>query len=131
MTEALTTYFRKLWSTDGFVHAGTLENASITLENLGEISPVCGNPDDYMALYVCVSGNVIDDIRYVCLNDPANNVALEMLCALVKGKTLDEVAAVSDDAFCRLLGAEDPLLREKGRVLLKELNNKILEYRTR
>ncbi len=131
MTEAVAAYFRKLWSTGGFAYAGFFENPSIKLENLGEISPVCGNPDNYMALYVHVNGNVIDDIKYVCLNDPVNNVALEMLCGLMRGRTLDEAAEVNDDAFCELLGSEDQLLRETGSILLQELNNKILEYKSR
>ncbi len=130
MTEALAAYFRKLWSTDGFPFAGRLENPSIKLENIGEISPVCGNPDNYMALYVHVDANVIEDIKYVCLNDPTNNVALEMLCGLMKGKTLDEAAEVKNNAFCELLGSEDELLRERGGILLQELKNKILEYKS-
>ncbi len=130
MTEALAVYFHKLMDT-GFPYIGTLENPSISLENLGQISPVCGNSDDYTALYVSVRSNMIDDIKYVCLNDPTTNVALDMLCVLMKGKTLDEAADLTDDAFCQLLGSEDELLRQKASVLLTALNSKILEYRAR
>ncbi len=127
MTEALIAYYRRLLD-KGFEYSGSLENASITLENFGEVSPVCGNPDDYMRLYIRVNDSVIDDIRYACITDPTTNVALEILCALAKGKTLDEVAGLREDAFSQFLGSEDEGLKDKARGLLELLNKGILEY---
>jgi NifU-like protein involved in Fe-S cluster formation len=130
MTEALIAYYRKLLE-KGFEYSGSVENASITLENFGEVSPVCGNPDDYMRLFIRVTDSIVDDIRYACITDPTTNVALEILCSLVKGKTLDEAADLREDAFSQFLGSEDEGLRNKARGLLELLNKGILEYRTK
>jgi len=42
---------------------------------------------DFMQLYINVINNRIDDIKYMCQCDPTANVAVEILCALLKGKT--------------------------------------------
>ena len=47
MHEATRAYYQKLIKT-GFEHIGKIENAAIFLENFGEVSPVCGNPDDFL-----------------------------------------------------------------------------------
>jgi len=130
MTEALIGYYRRLLD-KGFEYSGSLENASITLENFGEVSPVCGNPDDYMRLFIRVNDSAIDDIRYACITDPTTNVALEILCALAKGKTMDEAAGLQEDDFSQFLGIEDVGLKDKARGLLELLNKGILEYRAK
>lgn len=128
MDQNLITYYRTLLDS-GFHYSGYLDNPSVTLENFGEVSPVCGNPDDYMRLYIRVTDNVIDDIKYACITDPTTNVALEVLCALTKGKTIDEFADLTDEAFCRLVGSEDKGLREKARVLLDLVRTGILTHK--
>ncbi len=130
MNEALIAYYRRLME-KGFEYAGMIENPSITLETFGEVSAVCGNPDDYMMLYIRVLDNVIDDVRYACISDPTTNVALEVLCALVKGKTLDEAAGVKEDAFSRFLGTEDEGLQKRARDLLELLKTEILRYKAK
>jgi NifU-like protein involved in Fe-S cluster formation len=129
MTDALIAYYRKLMNT-GFDYSGMVENASITLENFGEVSPVCGNPDDYMRLYIRVDDDTIQDIRYSCITDPTTNVALEILCALMMGRTLNEAADVKEDAFSSFLGSEDKGLQEKAKELLKLFNTGILKYKS-
>lgn len=127
MTEALIAYYRKLMDT-GFEYSGMVENPSITLENFGEVSPVCGNPDDYLRLFIRVGDSAIQDIKYACISDPTTNVALEILCALIKGKTLDEATDVKEDAFSLFLGSEDKGLEEKAKELVKLLSGGILQY---
>lgn len=129
MTEALIAYYRRLMDT-GFEYSGMVEDPSITLENFGEVSPVCGNPDDYMRLYIRVDDSTIQDIKYACITDPTTNVALEMLCALMKGKGLNEAAEVKEGAFSLFLGSEDEGLEEKAKELLKLLNAGILQYKS-
>ncbi|MCG9968760.1 iron-sulfur cluster assembly scaffold protein [Pelotomaculum terephthalicicum JT] len=129
MHEAVMTYYHRLLKT-GFEYIGKLENASISLKTFGEVSPVCGNTDDFLYLYIQVVDNLISDIKYECISDPTTNVAIEILCTLVKGKTLDEAALIKEDAFSQFLGCEDELMREKAKFLLELFNGEILRYKT-
>jgi len=69
--------------------------------------------------------------RYTCSRAPVTNVAVEILCDLVKGKTLDEAAGVTEQAFDRVLGSEDEDLREKARGLLELLKRGVSRYGSR
>ncbi|NLX90979.1 MAG: iron-sulfur cluster assembly scaffold protein [Firmicutes bacterium] len=129
MHQAITAYYQKLLKT-GFEHTGKIENASIFLETFGEVSPVCGNTDDFLYLYIQVEGNLITDIKYQCICDPATNVSIEILCTLVKGKTLDEAAFIKEEAFSQFLGCEDEMLQEKARLLLELLKGEIFRHKT-
>ena len=42
----------------------------------------------HAALYPVVDDDRINDIKYLCSCEPTANVAVEVLCTLVKGKTL-------------------------------------------
>lgn len=128
MHEAIMAYYRRLSKT-GFEYAGKLENASIFLKTFGEVSPVCGNTDDFLYLYIHVADGILTDIRYQCICDPASNVAIEVFCTLVKGKTLDQAALVKEDAFSQFLGCDDRGMREKARFLQELLNEGILRYK--
>lgn len=129
MHEAIIAYYQGLLKT-GFEHTGKLENASIFLKTFGEVSPVCGNADDFLNLYIQVVNNRISDIKYQCISDPTTNVAIEVLCTLLKGKTLDEAALIKEDAFSLFLGCEDEGMRKKAKFLLELLNKEILRYKT-
>ncbi len=128
MDEAVIRYYRRLLRTS-FEHAGSLENPSIYVDSVAEQLINCGNMGNYMQLYVRVAGNTIVDIRYVCSCPPASNVAAEILCALVKGKTLDEAAGVRRQAFFQLLGSESNELGEKAEALLELLKRGIARYK--
>lgn len=130
MEDAVLAYYRGLFR-KGFTNAGSIENASMYLETYGENSPVCGSTDDFMDLYVRVVNNAIEDIRYQCICCPTTNVAVEILCDLVKGKSLDEAAVITADAFPQFLDYEDKLLRKKAQALLEFLNNGIVDYKVR
>jgi len=60
------------------------------------------------------------------ISNPTTNVAIEVFCTLVKGKTLDEAALIKEDAFSQFLGCEDELMREKAKYLMEFLNEGIL-----
>ncbi|SEM63308.1 NifU-like N terminal domain-containing protein [Syntrophus gentianae] len=129
MDEVVMAYYRKLVET-GFEHAGSLEDASIFLENFAEISPACGgNTNDFMHIYINVVNEIISDIKYRSICDQTTNVAIEVLCTLVKGKTLGEVAGVTEQTFSRFLGSEDKRLQETAKDLLEFLNKGIADYR--
>lgn len=128
MDEAIIQYYRRLLRTR-FEHAGSFENASIFLDTTGDKVVICGKPDDFMQLYINVVNNRINDIKYTCVCDPTANVAVEILCTLVKGKTLDEAASVPEQAFYQLLGSDGEDLQKKVRGLKEFLNSGITRYK--
>ena len=128
MHKVISTYYQKLIKT-GFEHLGKIENAAIFLENFGEIGYNCGANDDFMYVYIQVDNNLITDIKYQCICDPVTNVSLEILCTLVKGKTLDEAALIKGEAFYQFLGCEDEMLQEKVKSLLELFNDGIIRYK--
>jgi len=129
MDEAVIKSYRKLLKT-GFEHFGSFENASIFLDSVGEKVLICGNTNDFMQLYINVVNNRIENIRYVCVCDPTANVAVEILCTLVKGKTLDEAAGLTEQAFGQFLGSDGEELQKKAKGLLELLKRGIVKYQT-
>ena len=128
MDEAVIKYYRRLLKTD-FENAGSFENASIFVEAIGEKMIHCGNTGNYMQLYLNVINNRIDDIKYLCSCEPTANVAVEVLCDLMKGKSLDEAAGISEQAFYQCIGCEGEELRLKVRGLLEMMNEGIAGYK--
>ena len=82
-----------------------------------------------MQLYIKVAENRIDDIKYICSCDPAANVAVEILCTLVKGKTLEESAAITEQDFFRFIGCESEELGKRAKNLLELFSNGIRRIR--
>jgi NifU-like protein involved in Fe-S cluster formation len=128
--EAIIKYYRRLLKTD-FENSGSLENASIFVEAIGEKMIHCGNTGNYMQLYLNVTGNKIDEIKYLCSCEPTANVAVEVLCTLAKGKTLDEASTLSEQAFYQSIGCEGEELKIKVSGLLELLNEGIAKYKTK
>jgi NifU-like protein involved in Fe-S cluster formation len=128
MDEAVIRYYRRLLRTR-FEHAGSFENPSFFVDSVAEQFVNCGTMGNYMQLYVRVVNNTIEDIRYLCSCPPASNVAVEILCDLVKGKTLDEAADVERQAFFQFLGSESDELGEKAEALLELLKRGISRYK--
>ena len=129
MDEAVIKYYRKLLKT-GFENAGKIENASFFLDSAGEKVMICGAAGDYMQLYVNISDNTIADIKYMCVCEPTANVAVEVLCVLMKGKTLEEAAAIKKETFFSYIGSDGADLQQKVNGLLALLNKGIVRYRT-
>ena len=127
MDEAVIKYYRKLLKT-GFKYSGTIENASIFLDTTTEKLLICGSTGDFMQLYVNVVNNKIDNIKYMCVCDPTANVAVEIMCDLAMGKTLNEVAVVNEEAFYRLLGSNGEELQKKVKGLLELLKKGVQRY---
>ena len=129
MDEAVIKFYRKLLKI-GFEHFGSFENASIFLDSVGEKVLICGSTNDLMQLYINVVNNRIENIKYMCVCDPTANVAVEILCTLVKGKTLDEAAGLAEQAFYQFLGSGGEELKKKARGLLELLKLGIVRYQT-
>ncbi len=129
MDEAVIKYYRRLLRED-FPNAGELDHPSVFVEAIGERLINCGNTGNYMQLYLQVADRRIVDIKYLCACEPAANVAVEVLCTLVKGKTLDEATGITEEPFYQFLGSRDEGLRKKVRGLLELLNEGIASYHT-
>ena len=120
-------YYRQLLRT-GFEHSGSIENPTLFLDSVTEEIVHCGNIGNYMQLYVHIQGEIIDEIKYICSCDPPANVAVEILCALVKEKTLTEAAAIKPEAFLEFLGTTNEEFRKRVESLLELLNKGIDRY---
>jgi NifU-like protein involved in Fe-S cluster formation len=127
MDEAVIKYYRRLLKED-FPNAGALDYPSVFVEAIGEKLINCGNTGNYMQLYLQVADRRIADIKYLCACEPVANVAVEVLCSLVKGKTLDEAAGITEEPFYQFLGSRDEELRKKVLGLLEMLQEGIARY---
>ena len=128
MDKVVIQWYRKLLEV-GFEHSGTFENPSIFVEAIGEQILSCGNSGNFMQLYIDVVDNTINDIKYTCICNPTANVAIEVLCTLTKGKTVDEVSSMTEEAFYRLVGSEGEELQAKVKGVLELLNKGIVQFR--
>ena len=128
MDELVIKYYRQLLRT-GFRHAGTLENPSIFLDSVGEKIYICGHLGrNYMHIYININGDTVSDIKYKCLCDPTGNVVDEILCNLVKGKTLAETVTLTEESFVREMGSRGEDFLKKSRGIIELLNRGIARY---
>jgi NifU-like protein involved in Fe-S cluster formation len=127
--EVVLKYYRKLLKT-GFENAGKLDTPSIFLESVGD-GRVCGHAGDYMHIFINVTDDRIDGMKYLCTCDPTANVAVEILCILVKGKRLDEAQDITEDMLLQRLGTTGQDFRNKARGLLELLNQGLTQYQMR
>jgi NifU-like protein involved in Fe-S cluster formation len=121
MDQAVIRYYRNLLKT-GFNHAGSLENPSIFLDTVNEKLPICGNIGNYLHLYLYIHNDIIDDIKYLCTCDPTTNVAVEILCFLIKGKTVAAARTISKESFFNILGVQSQELGKKAEGLMDLMN---------
>lgn len=124
MDQAVIKYYRQLLKT-GFRHNGSLEKPSIFLDTVSENIPICGNIGDYLHLYVNISEDLIVEIKYLCTCDPTSNVAIEIFCELVEGKTIEEFKTIREDAFDAYIEPLSDDLRKKARGLIDLLERGI------
>ncbi len=130
MDEKVTSYYRRLLRED-FPNSGELENPSAFVEAVGGRLIHCGNTGNYMQLYLRAEEGRIVRVAYLCSCEPAANVAVEILCDLAKGKTLDEADALTEEPFCRLLETRDGVFLEKAVGLLELLREATAKIRSR
>lgn len=130
MDQAVTKLYRKYIKED-FPNSGELENASIFAEAIGQHMIDCGETGNYMQLYLQVEGQRIADIKYLCSCEPVANVAVEILCDLVKGRTLEAAAELTEEPFYQIIGSRDEEIRRKVRGLLELLHEGIASYTRR
>ena len=113
MDEAVIKYYRRLLKEE-FPNSGALDHPSVFVEAVGEKLINCGNTGNYMQLYLQVADQRIADIKYLCACEPVANVAVEVLCTLVKGKTLDEAASLTEEPFYQFVGSAGRRIPQEG-----------------
>ncbi len=129
MDEKAIAYYRRLLKED-FPNARELDNPSVFIEAVGEHLINCGNTGNYMRLYLRLDDDRITDIAYLCSCEPAANVAVEILCTLMKGKTLEEALDLTEEPFFLLLGSRDEKFLKKTVGLLALLKEGIARHRS-
>lgn len=127
MDKVIINYYRYLLK-ENFPNAGELDQANIFVEAIGGKLINCGNTGNYMQLFMNVVANRITNIKYRCSCEPVANVAVEILCNVMKGKTLEEVAGLSEETFFQLLGTCDEALGRKVKGLLELIAEGINNY---
>jgi NifU-like protein involved in Fe-S cluster formation len=131
LDEKVVKYYRALCQ-NGFEHAGELGNPSIFLDTVGEKIRICSHVSHaYMHIYINVRDGIIDDIKYLCTCDPTANVVVEILCGLVKGKTVAAAGALTNESFTRALGGGDAEFRKKVRGIIELLHRGLARYKAR
>ena len=105
-------------------------------KNVGQIK----NPDaiginkndrcgDVMKIYLKIKNNKIKDIKFQTLGCPAAIAASDILCELVKGKTLEQAEKINERKITKKLGGL-PLFKVHCSVLgAKTLKKAILDYK--
>jgi NifU-like protein involved in Fe-S cluster formation len=121
MDQSVIHYYRKLLK-DGFEHAGLLENPSLYLDTVNENIPICGNPGNYLHLYIQIDSGIINDIKYLCSCDPPANVAVEIFCTLATGKSIEDVKHLTKEVFFDYLGGQSEELSKKAEGLIALFN---------
>jgi NifU-like protein involved in Fe-S cluster formation len=130
MDEVVVKFYRKLCR-EGFEHTGEIENPSIFLDTVGEKIRICSHVSHaYMHIYINVRDGVIDDVKYLCICDPSANVAVEILCSLIKGKTIPEAEALTETDFIQALGTGGEEYLKKARGLIELLHRGITRYKS-
>jgi NifU-like protein involved in Fe-S cluster formation len=130
MDEVLVKFYRKLCR-EGFNYTGELEKPSIFLDTVGEKIRICSHVSHaYMNIYIMVHKGLISEIKYLCTCDPTANVAVEILCSLIKGKSLVEAEALTEDDFSRALGTNGEEYLKKARGIIELLHRGIARYKS-
>ena len=114
---------------NGFENTGTIDNPSIFLDTKLEGLSICGQVGrDYMNVYIKIEHDSIIDIKYLCICDPMANVAVETLCQLAKGKTIEEAKRLSKEDFLQAIGSVDELLEKKVLGIIELLHRGINRF---
>jgi NifU-like protein involved in Fe-S cluster formation len=128
MDEPVIKYYRKMLR-GGFEYVGSLDSPSIFIDSIGENIRICGQiANNYLHLYISVTNGIIDEVKYMCTCDPTANVAVEILCTLLHGNTLEKAKAITEESFISALGGPSADLAKRAQGLLELLGRGILRY---
>lgn len=129
MDELVVKYYRRLCR-EGFKYTGELENPSIFLDTVGEKIRICSHvAHAYMHIYINVSDGIIGDIKYLCTCDPTANVVVEILCSLIKGKSVQQAEDLAEKDFSGALGSTGEEFLKKVRGIIELLHRGLARYK--
>ena len=128
MDEKVVKYYREILKA-GFPHAGSLNEPTILLDAVGENVRICDHVGtDSLKVFISVEDNLIDEIKYLCMCDPTTNVAVEILCLLVSGKSLESVQKLTVRSFLEVLAGDSHDLAKKAQGLIELMDKGIWRY---
>ncbi len=131
MDEVIAEKYRELLET-GFQFAGSFKDPTMFIDTKAEGISICGKgEEDFINIYIIVSNNVIDDIKYLCNCDPTANVVVETLCRMAKGKTLKEAKELTKEQFYEAIGSDGGTVRRKVWGTIELLNRVFGRYEAR
>ena len=129
MDELVVKYYRHLCRT-GFEHSGELANPSIFLDTVGEKIRICSHVSHaYMHIYINIRNGIVNNIKYLCTCDPTANVVVEILCSLIKGKTIRQAEAITEEDFSGVLGSTGEEFLKKVRGIIELLHRGLTRYK--
>ncbi len=91
-------------------------------------NPICG---DLMKIYIKVSDNRIEDIKFQTFGCGAAIATSSMVTDMVKGKTLEEALSVSNKMVAEALGGLPPTKMHCSNLAADALHKAIEDYRTK
>jgi NifU-like protein involved in Fe-S cluster formation len=129
MDELVVKYYRRMCK-DGFENTGEIKDPDIFLDTVGERIRICSHVSHaYLHIYISVHNGVIDNVKYLCTCDPMANVLVELLCNLLKDKTLAEAEALTVKSFVAALGGGGDEFKKKAAGVIELLHRGISRYR--
>lgn len=106
-------------------NVGEIENP----DGIGRVgNPVCG---DIMELYLRVEKDVITDARFKTFGCGAAIATSSMVTELIKNKTVEEAAKISNRAVAEALGGLPPIKMHCSVLAEEALTKAIEDYRAR
>jgi NifU-like protein involved in Fe-S cluster formation len=131
MDEIVMVQYRNL-AKSGFKNAGLIDGPTMFIDSKAEGISICGQGGlDYMNVYIKAVDGIITDIKYLCSCDPPANVVVEVLCDLVKGRTLEQAKALTKEEFFQVIGSDGGGVRRKVWGIIELLNRVIYRYEMR
>jgi NifU-like protein involved in Fe-S cluster formation len=128
MDELVIKYYRRLLK-NGFEYAGSIENPSIFLDSVGEKIRICGSStQNFIHVYINIVDSTIKEAKYLCTCDPTANVVVEILCSLLKGKTVKEAKGLTEESLSSVLGSRGEEFLIKCRGILELLHRGLDRY---
>lgn len=83
------------------VNVGTIDNSDVS-------SVFLGNSGDLIRLYLKLTGEMVEDAKFLCYGCPGTLSAMSALTILVKGKPLIHAKRLSEDDVLEALGGLPP-----------------------
>jgi len=106
-------------------NVGSIDGA----DGVGEVgNPACG---DLMKLYIKVSDDVIEDVKFETFGCGAAIATSSMVTELVKGKTLDEALSVSNRQVAEALDGLPPIKMHCSNLAADALHAAIENFKER